>query len=91
MKKYKYEFEAIDDFEKGDCCGCPFCYVDWNLESHCPLYKRLHKCPLVEVDEQAIAEWLLSKFRCSACDAEYCDEDFCLNYVKQTLQRGIPE
>lgn len=51
--KYKYEFEAKDDFEKGDCYECPFGYtdlVDYGPEAFCVLYAHWYDCPLVEVD-----------------------------------------
>ena len=51
--KYKYEFEANDDyFVKGHCIECPLGYTvhndDWNV--HCVLNVHYSKCPLEEVE-----------------------------------------
>lgn len=55
--KYKYEFEALDDFEPGDCEDCPLhfeqCgedeYGDWDVTIHCTLDCHYSKCPLQEI------------------------------------------
>ena len=55
--KYKYEFEALDDFELGDCEDCPLhfeqCgedeYGDWDVKIRCVLGCNYEECPLQEI------------------------------------------
>ena len=51
--KYKYEFEAPDDFEAGCCYNCPLSYIDIdnNCDVRCVLNCRYDECPL-ETEEQ---------------------------------------
>lgn len=56
MKKFKYEFEVDDDFEKGCCYDCPMQewvdydygdgYIDTDLR--CVLSSSHNNCPLEE-------------------------------------------
>ena len=54
MKKYKYEFEVPDDFQKGYCHDCPLTYLsydeDYGYEALCCVYARYDNCPLQEVE-----------------------------------------
>ena len=52
VKKYKYEFEADEDFEPGDCLECPLSYVDCDdhYEICCVLYADSDECPLEKVE-----------------------------------------
>lgn len=52
--KYKYEFEADNDFEKGVCCECPLSYMDYTGLDHdvdifCALNAQWQECPLQKV------------------------------------------
>ena len=49
--RYKYEFEADNDFEVGCCYDCPLGYIDWNedYDVHCVLHAKYGKCPLEKV------------------------------------------
>ena len=52
--RYKYEFEADEDFELGYCHYCPLSYVEWNDDPddvHCVLFAHYEKCPLEEIKE----------------------------------------
>lgn len=51
--KYKYEFEADEDFEKGCCYECPLSYEEYDDlgNVHCVLFAHYEECPLVEVEE----------------------------------------
>lgn len=52
--RYKYEFEADEDFELGYCLDCPLSYIEWNDDYddvHCVLFAQYEKCPLEEVKE----------------------------------------
>ena len=53
--KYKYEFE-FEDFEKGDCYGCPLSYQMYNDQYEewndvCVFGCGYDECPLEEVVE----------------------------------------
>ena len=37
--------------------------------------------------DDELAEWLVYEIRCSACDAENCDEQYCLNVMKEYLEQ----
>ena len=52
--RYKYEFEADEDFELGCCYYCPLSYIEWYDDSddvHCVLFAHYEKCPLEEIKE----------------------------------------
>ncbi len=49
MKKYKYEFEVDDDFEKGCCFDCPLQESEWYECNISEASDDSKKCPLVEV------------------------------------------
>ena len=50
--KYKYEFEAPDDFEAGCCYNCPLSYIaEDDCDLVCVLNCRYDECPL-ETEEQ---------------------------------------
>lgn len=49
--KYKYEFEADDSFEKGDCYSCPFGEREvFSGDVHCVLGYVHLECPLEEAE-----------------------------------------
>ena len=60
--KYKYEFEAPKDFEKGYCLECDLGYeeyiedeygdTDW--EVRCVLGNNHKNCPLIEIGDQDV-------------------------------------
>lgn len=51
--KYKYVFEAPDDFEPGCCANCPLSIIDWTNDHDlfCALHCGYEECPL-ETEEQ---------------------------------------
>ena len=51
--KFKYEFEAPDDFEKGCCVNCPLGIIDWDNDQDlcCALNFDYEICPLEKVNE----------------------------------------
>lgn len=51
--KYKYVFEAPDDFEPGCCANCPLSIIDWTNDQDlfCALHCGYEECPL-ETEEQ---------------------------------------
>ena len=51
--KYKYVFEAPDDFEPGFCANCPLGMIDWGNDQDlfCALNFIYVECPLQKVDE----------------------------------------
>lgn len=51
--KYKYVFEAPDDFETGCCANCPLSIVDYGNDADlfCALHCRYEECPLEKVKE----------------------------------------
>lgn len=51
--KFKYEFEAPDDFESGCCANCPLCIIDWEYDQDllCALHCSYEECPLEKVNE----------------------------------------
>lgn len=49
--KYKYEFEAHEDFEVGFCFHCPLAYLDDYCELRCFFEVDYERCPLVKVDD----------------------------------------
>ena len=50
--RYKYEFEADEWFEQGDCHRCPFSYLDDELNYKCPLlHNYTSECPLKRVED----------------------------------------
>lgn len=55
MTKYRYEFEAPQDFIKGYCHECPLSYQDfsaWQDIDFCTLGYNYEECPLQEVGEE---------------------------------------
>lgn len=46
--KYKYVFEAPDDFETGCCANCPLSIIDWDNDQDlcCALLYGHEECPL---------------------------------------------
>ena len=46
--KYKYVFDAPDDFEKGCCANCPLSNIDWANDQDlcCVLNCSYEECPL---------------------------------------------
>lgn len=55
--KYKYEFEADENFEKGCCYDCPIAYTDWSDPDTpiiCPIGSSYDECPLELVEEEDI-------------------------------------
>lgn len=52
--RYKYEFEADEDFEKGCCDSCPLTYdeeTQWGWDTRCVFHASYRECPLEEVEE----------------------------------------
>lgn len=51
--KYKYVFEALDNFEPGCCTNCPLSIVDWanDQDLFCALNCNYEECPLEKVNE----------------------------------------
>ena len=50
--KYKYEFEASDDFENGCCANCPLSIIDCSdNDLSCVLHYSYEQCPLEKVKE----------------------------------------
>ena len=51
--KYKYVFEAPDDFEPGCCADCPLSIIDWDNDQDlfCTLHCGYEECPLEKVNE----------------------------------------
>lgn len=50
--KYKYVFEAPDDFETGCCANCPLSIIDWSdNDLSCVLHYSYEECPLEKVNE----------------------------------------
>ena len=51
--KYKYVFDAPDDFEKGCCANCPLSIIDWGNDQDlfCALNCSYEECPLEKVNE----------------------------------------
>lgn len=51
--KYKYVFEAPDDFEPGCCANCPLSIIDWDTDQDlfCVLNYCYEECPLEKVKE----------------------------------------
>lgn len=51
--KYKYVFEAPDDFETGCCANCPLSIIDWDNDQDlcCALLYGHEECPLEKVNE----------------------------------------
>lgn len=51
--KYKYVFEAPNDFEKGCCANCPLGIIDWDNDQDlfCKLHCSYEECPLEKVNE----------------------------------------
>ena len=51
MKTAKISFEVENNFEPGDCEGCPLNVIDWSnaedgFPSHCQLGFDWDKCPI---------------------------------------------
>ena len=51
--KYKYVFEAPDDFEPGCCANCPLSIIDWGNDQDlcCTFNCSYEECPLEKVNE----------------------------------------
>ena len=51
--KFKYEFEAPYDFEKGCCANCPLSIIDCGNDQDlcCALNCGYEECPLEKVNE----------------------------------------
>ena len=51
--KFKYVFEAPDDFEPGCCANCPLSIIDWGNDQDlsCSLNCDYEECPLEQVKE----------------------------------------
>lgn len=51
--KFKYEFEAPDDFEPGCCANCPLSIIDCGNDQDlsCVLQCCYEECPLENVNE----------------------------------------
>lgn len=43
------------------------------------------------VNDENLAEFLLHKVKCTGCNAEHCDEKFCLTMMKEWIQRPYEE
>ena len=52
--KYKYEFEAPDEFEAGCCYNCPLSYIDIDndCDVSCVLHCRYDECTLEKEKQQ---------------------------------------
>ena len=44
-----------------------------------------------EISNEKLAKFLLHKVKCTGCNAEHCDEEFCLNMMKDWLQNPCEE
>ena len=51
--KYKYVFDAPNDFEAGCCANCPLSIIDWANDQDllCALNCHYEECPLEKVNE----------------------------------------
>ena len=62
---------------------------DW-----CPLKPAPEKCPykrtnadrMRSMNDEELAEWLVYKVKCTGCNAENCDEEFCLNLMNEWIK-----
>lgn len=77
--KFKYVFEAPDDFEKGCCANCPLSIIDWDNDQDlfCALHCNYEECPLEKVKE-------------NRKDAEKMNSDKTYELVK-TLRKYVTE
>ena len=41
---------------------------------------------LRNMTNEEMAEWLVYKVKCTGCNAENCDSEFCVNLMKQWLE-----
>lgn len=44
-----------------------------------------------ELGDEKLSKFLLHKIKCTGCNAEHCDEEFCLNMMKDWLQSPCEE
>ena len=51
--KFKFVFDAPDDFEPGCCSNCPLSIIDWDNDQDlcCALLYGNEECPLEKVNE----------------------------------------
>lgn len=56
--KYKYVFEAPDDFEAGCCANCPLSIIDWGNDQDlsCALHCCYEECQLEKVNSDKTYE-----------------------------------
>ena len=69
--------------------GKPITY-GWN----CPEYFNngyTNADHIRELSIKRLSEFLLHKVKCTACNAEHCDERFCLNLMKNWIQSPCEE
>lgn len=38
------------------------------------------------MSDEEMAEWLVHKVKCTGCNAENCDEEFCINLMKEWIE-----
>ena len=44
-----------------------------------------------EMGDEKLAEWLVRKVKCTGCNAENCNEEFCINLMKELVQSPCNE
>ena len=44
-----------------------------------------------ELSDDKLSEWLVRKVKCTGCNAENCDEEFCINLMKEWVKYPCKE
>lgn len=44
-----------------------------------------------DMTNEEMAEWLVYKVKCTGCNAENCDEEFCVDLMKTWLEEACQE
>lgn len=57
---------------------------NYNAEK-CP-YKKTNADRMRSMNDEELAEWLVYKVKCTGCNAENCDEEFCLNLMNEWIK-----
>lgn len=65
-------------------------YFSWNCEKYFN-NGYTNADHIREMSDDKLAEWLVHKIKCTACNAENCDKEFCINLMKEWVKYPCKE
>ena len=65
-------------------------YFSWDCEKYCN-NGYTNADHIRRLSDDKLAEWLVRKVKCTSCNAESCNEEFCINSMKQLIEYPCEE